>query len=123
MAKKSDDKPGEKKAKKRRIPKEIAGVKIPKDLRRQGEALIDAANSPAGRTLLLSGLATVVTSAMAKAARPAPPLAAPPPAPTATPDAASTSSQGGTTRDPTEAGAEAARKLVDALTRMFDKAG
>ena len=78
----------------RRIPKHIGGVKIPKDVRRQGEALIDTvvagANSPAGREMIAGALAmaaTAATAAMAKgradraaAAAPPPPAAPVPPA-------------------------------------------
>jgi hypothetical protein len=42
--------------KKKRIPKEIGGVKLPKELRRTGEALIDHANSPQGRQAIAAGL-------------------------------------------------------------------
>ena len=52
-----------------RIPKEIGGVKVPKEARRAGEALIDKANSPAGRQALASGLAMAATVAAAAAAR------------------------------------------------------
>ncbi|QNE31742.1 hypothetical protein F1C10_07205 [Sphingomonas sp. NBWT7] len=52
-----------------RIPKEIAGVKVPKEARRAGEALIEKANSPAGRQALASGIAMAATAAAAIAAR------------------------------------------------------
>ncbi len=56
-----------------KLPKQIGGVKIPKELRQQGEALIAVANSPAGRGVIAAGIASVVASAMrpAPASRPA----------------------------------------------------
>lgn len=62
-----------------RIPKEIGGVKVPKEARRAGEALLEKANSPAGRQALASGLAVAATAAaaaMAKQARTPPPSTA-----------------------------------------------
>lgn len=52
-----------------RIPKEIGGMKVPKEARRAGEALIEKANSPAGRQALASGLAMAATMAAAAASR------------------------------------------------------
>lgn len=52
-----------------RIPKEIGGIKVPKEARRAGEALIEKASSPAGRQMLASGLAMAATAAAAVAAR------------------------------------------------------
>lgn len=52
-----------------RIPKEIGGMKVPKEARRAGEALIEKASSPAGRQALASGLAMAATFAAAAAAR------------------------------------------------------
>lgn len=92
-----------------KIPKEIAGIKVPKKLRKKGEAIIDAAQSPIGREVMLSGLAAFASAAvargMAKAASapPAPPPSAPPAPPI----------------DPTEAGAEAARQFVNGLGDIF----
>ena len=60
-------KDGKKKGK--TIPKHIGGVKLPKELRRQGEALIAKANSPEGRAAIAKGLtmaAAVATAAAAK---------------------------------------------------------
>lgn len=56
-----------------RIPKEIGGVKVPKEARRAGEALIDKASSPAGRQALATGLAVAASMAAAAAARQARP--------------------------------------------------
>lgn len=113
MGKKKDAKKGVK------IPKEIAGVKLPKDLRKKGEAIIEAAQSPVGREVILSGLAALasaaVTRGMSKAAS-APQPSAPPPAP-----AAPFPSGTGTRIDPTEAGAEAARQFVRGLGEAFKR--
>ena len=49
---------------KRRIPKQVMGIKIPKDLRKRGEALIDAAGSPEGREVM-AGVMGIAATAMA----------------------------------------------------------
>jgi len=54
---------------KMKIPKEIAGFKVPKDLRKKGDALIEKANSPEGRQAIASGLAMVGGLVAANAAR------------------------------------------------------
>ena len=60
MAKK-DGKKGKK------IPKKIGGMKIPKELRHAGEALLARANSPAGREIIASGLTMAAAAAAAAA--------------------------------------------------------
>lgn len=90
-----------------RIPKRIAGVKLPKELRKSGNLLLETAASPVGRELLVSGLMAVVAGAAARrAATPAPQpvqqTAAVAPAPT-------------TPLDPEEAGARAARQVIDLI--------
>jgi hypothetical protein len=69
---------GDKPAK--RIPKRIGGLKLPKELRQKGEALLDRATSPEGQAALAKGLtiaASLATAAAdrrrARAAPPAPP--------------------------------------------------
>ena len=52
-----------------RIPKEIGGVKVPKEARRAGEALIEKAQSREGRQALASGLAMAATAVAAIAAK------------------------------------------------------
>ncbi len=52
-----------------RLPKEIAGFKLPKELRKSGDALIEKANSPEGRQAIASGLAMVGGLVAANAAR------------------------------------------------------
>ncbi|MFA5990432.1 MAG: hypothetical protein WC803_12625 [Sphingomonas sp.] len=54
------------KDKKRKIPKEIAGIKIPKKLRKKGEKLISAAQSPLGRDMLMSGIAAMTAAAVSR---------------------------------------------------------
>ena len=50
-----------------KLPKKIAGVKIPKKLRKSGGKLLDVANTPAGRELLAAGLVAAGTAIAAKA--------------------------------------------------------
>lgn len=65
--------------KKKRIPKTIGGVKLPKELRRAGEAILDTAiataNSPQGKAMIATGLsmaaAAAVKAAERQSARPA----------------------------------------------------
>jgi hypothetical protein len=53
-----------------KLPKRIAGVKIPKAVRKGGEALIQQAQTPAGRAAIAKGAAVVagVVAAAAEAA-------------------------------------------------------
>ena len=53
--------------KKTKLPKSMMGVKIPKDLRKRGERLIDAANSPEGREMVagVMGMAAAAMGAIA----------------------------------------------------------
>ena len=81
-----------KKHKKAKLPKEVLGVKLPKEVREVGGALLEKANSPQGREMLAAGLtmaAAAATAALAKGraerAKPAEPPR-PPEAPR-TPDA------------------------------------
>lgn len=75
-----------------KIPKQIAGFKLPKELRKTGETLIAQAKSPAGQAVLAkgltmaAGLATMAAARSAQAAAPKPGesaegVAAPSPAP------------------------------------------
>lgn len=54
-----------------KLPKTVAGVKVPKELRRKGEALIDKANSPAGREAIAAGLTMVAAVAATRLRGPA----------------------------------------------------
>ena len=74
-----------------KIPKKVAGVKVPKQLRKKGNALIEKANSPAGREAIAAGLTIAATALAAKASAKAARAAAPhegqpqPPEPPQTP--------------------------------------
>lgn len=48
-----------------KLPKQIGGIKIPKDLRKKGDALIEKANTPQGREAITAGLAMAATLAVA----------------------------------------------------------
>lgn len=86
-------------AKKGKLPKKIAGVKLSKGLRKPAEALIARAQTPEGRRVLAAGLA-IAASALATRSTPKaddrppqppephqPPLAPEPPVPPTAPDA------------------------------------
>lgn len=83
-----------KKTKKAKLPKEVLGIRLPKELREAGGALLEKANSPQGREMLAAGLtmaAAAATAAVAKGRtkreaageRPVPPV---PPVPGAAPE-------------------------------------
>ncbi len=55
------------KRKKGKLPKEVLGVKVPKELRKAGEKLIEQAQGPAGRQAI-AGALTAVVGAVATAA-------------------------------------------------------
>lgn len=59
---KSKDHNGKKAGKSKRIklPKEIAGVKVPKELRKSGEKLIETARETVGREMVAAGVAALV---------------------------------------------------------------
>jgi len=67
-----------------KLPKAIGGVKVPKELRQSGEALLAKANSPAGRQMIASGLTIAAGAAAAAIARRQAPPPAPAPSPAAT---------------------------------------
>ena len=69
-------------AKTTKIPKRIAGVKLPKELRKVGNALIEQAQSPEGRAMIGKGIGAVAALALAARAQAA---HAPAPNPTSTP--------------------------------------
>lgn len=60
------DKAAGKSGKKAKLPKRIAGVKVPKQLRGPGAALLEGINSPIGREMLGAGLAMVAAAAVAR---------------------------------------------------------
>ena len=50
-----------------KIPKKVAGMKIPKALRKSGAKLLEQANTPKGREVIASGLAMVAAVAASRA--------------------------------------------------------
>ena len=56
-------------AKKGRLPKQVMGVKIPKDLRKAGDQLLEKANTPAGREVIAGALTMAAAAATAAVAR------------------------------------------------------
>lgn len=63
------DKGGKVKTAGTKIPKQIAGFKLPKDVRKTGEALIAQAKSPAGQAMFAKGLTMAAGFATMAAAR------------------------------------------------------
>lgn len=57
------------KTKRGRIPKRVAGIKVPKELRRKGKMLLDKADTPRNREMLATGLGMVAAAAAAAAAK------------------------------------------------------
>jgi hypothetical protein len=53
-------------AAKLKLPKEVAGVKIPKGLRKQAKKIVELIDSPAGRELAVAGLSLAASSLVAK---------------------------------------------------------
>ena len=119
-----------KKTKKAKLPKEVLGIRLPKELREAGGALLEKANSPQGREMLAAGLtmaAAAATAAVAKgrakrehaAERPVPPV---PPTPGAAPEPPRSPEppQGTQTQPDPQAIAEAVGKAAEAmLGRLF----
>ena len=64
MAKKSKSKAKSKSGLK--LPKEVAGVKVPKGLRKQAKNLLEIIDTPAGRELAAAGLTLAATALAAK---------------------------------------------------------
>lgn len=116
-----------KKTKKPKLPKEVLGVKLPKEVREVGGALLDKANSQQGREMLAAGLtmaaaaataAVAATRAKREAAAPVPPVPPAPPAPDAPP--APPPPQGTHSQPDPQAIAEAVGKAAEAmLGRLF----
>lgn len=91
------------KKKKGKLPKEVLGVKVPKELRKAGEKLIEQVQGPAGKQALAAVVGAVATAALTREAAKAAERAGT--SDSAKPDA--------TTRaDPGEAFARAAELLV-----------
>lgn len=112
------------KKKKAKLPKEVMGVKLPKEVREIGGALLEKAQSPQGREMLAAGLtmaAAAATAAVAKgrakreAAAEAPAAPAAPETPTPP-----TPPQGTQTQPDPQAIADAVGKAAEAmLGRLF----
>lgn len=104
-----------------KLPKRVGGVKVPKEWRRGGEALIAQAQSPAGQAAIAQGVSMVAalaaSAAKAAAARSATPPKAAVSEPAASPAAAPASgpTQGDVFAKTVTAGVEAA------LGRLFAK--
>jgi hypothetical protein len=117
-----------KKAKKAKLPKEVLGVKLPREVREVGGALLERANSPQGREMLAAGLtmaAAAATAALARgrANRAADPAAPQPAAdPTTAPPPSSPPPHGTQTQPDPQAIAEAVGKAAEAmLGRLFKR--
>lgn len=97
-----------------KIPKQVAGVKVPKELRKAGAAILQTVNSPAGRQVIASGAVAVLTSVVARsrAARDTTPHRQ------SNGDGADANADAADRIDPTEAGAAAGRQIVDALSGL-----
>lgn len=112
-----------KKHKKAKLPKEVLGVKLPKEVREVGGALLEKANSPQGREMLAAGLtmaAAAATAALAKgraerAAKPDAPRPPEVPVPPVPPGSAGSSCPAGAARlaRPAAGHADAARSAGD----------
>ncbi|MCP3736463.1 hypothetical protein M9979_16470 [Sphingomonas sp. RP10(2022)] len=120
-----------KKTKKAKLPKEVLGIRLSKEVREAGGALLEKANSPQGREMLAAGLtmaAAAATAAVAKGrakretAAPVPPVPPVPPTPETppTPPEAPVPPQGTQTQPDPQAIAEAVGKAAEAmLGRLF----
>jgi uncharacterized protein (DUF697 family) len=56
------------KKKKGKLPKEVLGVKVPKELRKAGEKLIEQVQGPAGKQALAAVVGAVATAALTREA-------------------------------------------------------
>lgn len=115
MAKKDKRDTKTAKPKKGKIPKEIAGIKIPKELRKTGEALIATANSPAGRSMLISGATAMMATMASRMQSAGQPGRAPHSAPSVPPRAPETNDNGQPGFDAEAAGAQVARRIIDII--------
>jgi hypothetical protein len=111
------------KAKTIKIPKTIGGVKIPKDLRKKGNALLEKANSPEGRQVIASGMAMMATAALAarsQAAKAAPEAKA---APSPAADAAQADPAKGAAKNGPKACGETGTQNTQNIDQMLDAIG
>lgn len=120
----------DKKQKKAKLPKEVMGIRLPKEVREVGGALLEKANSPQGREMLAAGLTMAAAAASAAVAKgqaqraaakapspaPGPSAAGAPPAPPEPPQPP----RGTHTQPDPQAIAEAVGKAAEAmLGRLF----
>lgn len=109
-----------KKGKKGKLPKEIAGIKIPKELRKTGEALIATANSPIARDLMMSGAAAMMATVAARmrgdSQQPGKGAAETAPTPAPQPGQPQANGTGATGFDAEAAGAQAARRIIEVFS-------
>ena len=122
----------DKKQKKAKLPKEVMGIRLPKEVREVGGALLEKANSPHGREMLAAGLTMAAAAASAAVAKgqaqrvaakapfpapgPGPSAAGAPPAPPEPPQPP----RGTHTQPDPQAIAEAVGKAAEAmLGRLF----
>lgn len=112
-----------KKAKKGKIPKQVLGMKVPKELRRAGDQLIETASTPQGREKIAGVLTMAAAAASAAVARASVrPPEAEPARRAADPEPASGAPQGTRHSPDPEAIAAAVGQAADAvLTRLFGK--
>lgn len=106
-------------AKKVKLPKKVGGVKIPKELRKGGEKLIEQAQTDAGRAAIARGAATLagIAATAVQAAAMKQHAASPPPAPA---PAAPAANDAGSAKPEGEKVAEAISTVADAvLSRLF----
>lgn len=112
-----------KKTKKTKLPKEVMGIRLSKEVREVGGALLDKANSPQGREMMVAGLtmaAAAATAAVAKGRAKRETAASPTPANAAmSPDTAERSTS-------PDAGAQGTQKqpdpqvIVDAVSKAAE---
>ncbi len=102
---------------KARLPKHVAGVKIPKKLRKKGGKLLAALDTPLGREMALAGLMT----AAATIARRRSAAASPSPAESAAEPAEAVAPDEPPHRDPHAAGAQFASAAAGVAAAALDR--
>ncbi|RIA37820.1 hypothetical protein DFR49_3708 [Hephaestia caeni] len=104
---------------KARLPKQVAGVKIPKKLRKKGGKLLAALDTPLGREVALAGLMTAAAAIARRKSAAASPSGAADSA--AGPEAASAAADEPPHRDPHAAGAQFASAAAGIATAALDR--
>jgi hypothetical protein len=110
-----------KKSDKAKLPKRIGGVKLTKELRKAGGALLKKANTPVGRELIAVGL-SMAAAAATKAARREREKHAPVRSADASPSPAKAPEPAGSAADPHDLGVALGRIAQEALGRIFSGA-